>query len=108
MNLAYIHIVDQRVAFGAPDFTLNIKKIIKENFKGTVISGGDVNTQEKAETILESGLDLVYVGRPFISNPDLVERLQHTLELTAPDVDTFYSPGEKGYTDYPFSTAKVS
>lgn len=100
INLAYIHVVDQRVAFGAPDFTINIKKIIKENFKGIIISGGDVNTLEKAEAVLESGLDLVYVGRPFISNPNLVEKLQKELELVAPDFDTFYTPGEKGYTDY--------
>lgn len=100
INLAYIHVVDQRVAFGAPDFTINIKKIIKENFKGIIISGGDVNTLEKAEAVLESGLDLVYVGRPFISNPNLVEKLQKELELVTPDFDTFYTPGEKGYTDY--------
>lgn len=107
INLAYIHIVDQRVAFGAPDFTINIKKIIKDNFKGTVISGGDVNTQEKANVILESGLDLVYVGRPFISNPDFVEKLKNNLELAAPDFNTFYTPGEKGYTDYPSITLEV-
>lgn len=101
MNIAYIHIVDQRVAFGAPDFPLNIKKIIKDNFKGTIISGGDVNTQEKAQAVLASGLDLVYVGRPFISNPNLVEKLQNNTALTAPDMDTFYSATEKGYTDYP-------
>ncbi len=100
LNLGYIHIVDQRVAFGAPDFTINIKKVIKENFKGIVISGGDVNTLEKAEAILESGLDLVYVGRPFISNPNLVEKLQNKTDLVTPDFDTFYTPGEKGYTDY--------
>lgn len=104
IGLAYIHIVDQRVAFGAPDFTVDIKKVIKENFKGVVISGGDVNTQEKGEAILESGLDLVYVGRPFISNPDVVSKLQNNLELLLPDFDTFYSPGAKGYTDYPFAT----
>ena len=100
LNLAYIHIVDQRVTFGAPDFTINIKKVSKENFIGIVISGGDVNTLEKAEAILESGLDLVYVGKPFISNPDFVEKLQKKLELVSPDFDTFYTPGEKGYTDY--------
>ena len=100
LNLAYIHIVDQRVAFGAPDFTINIKKVIKDNFKGIVISGGDVNTREKAEAILKSGLDLVYVGRPFISNPNLVEKLQNNTDLATPDFDTFYTPGEKGYTDY--------
>ncbi|MBV1923984.1 MAG: alkene reductase [Flavobacteriaceae bacterium] len=100
LNLSYIHIVDQRVAFGAPDFTTDIKKSIKENFKGTIISGGDVNSIEKGEAIINSGLDLVYVGRPFISNPDFVEKLQNNLELKSPDADTFYSPGEQGYTDY--------
>ncbi|WCO01195.1 alkene reductase [Psychroserpens ponticola] len=100
IELAYIHIVDQRVAFGAPDFTLNIKQIIKENFKGVVISGGDVDSEEKAKAILASGLDLVYVGRPFISNPNLVEKLQNKTKLVAPDMETFYSPSEVGYTDY--------
>ena len=65
-----------------------------------VISGGDVNSEEKADAILESGLDLVYVGRPFISNPDLVEKLQNKTELVAPDMNTFYIAGEIGYTDY--------
>jgi N-ethylmaleimide reductase len=100
IELAYIHIVDQRVAFGAPDFMTDIKKTIKDNFKGIVISGGDVNTEEKAEAILNSGLDLVYVGRPFVSNPNLVEKLQNNSELIAPNMDAFYSPGAEGYTDY--------
>ncbi|MFI1743647.1 alkene reductase [Thalassobellus sediminis] len=100
IEVAYIHIVDQRVAFGAPDFTTDIKKIIKENFKGIIISGGDVNTLEKAETILDSGLDLVYVGRPFISNPNFVEKLKNNEELVSPDMNTFYSPDAVGYTDY--------
>jgi N-ethylmaleimide reductase len=52
LNIAYIHIVDQRVAFGAPDFMTDIKKTIKDNFKGIVISGGDVDSVEKAENIL--------------------------------------------------------
>ena len=100
LNISYIHIVDQRVAFSAPDFMTDIKRTIKNNFNGTVISGGDVDSVEKAKSILESGLDLVYVGRPYISNPDFVEKLQGEKELVAPDMDTFYSPGENGYTDY--------
>jgi hypothetical protein len=40
------------------------------------------------------------VGRPFISNPDLVEKLRTGMKLTDPDMTTFYTPGEKGYTDY--------
>jgi N-ethylmaleimide reductase len=100
LNLVYIHVVDQRVAFGAPDFTTDIKKSIKENFKGTIISGGDVDSISKGEAIIESGLDLVYVGRPFISNPNFVEKLQNNQELVTPDADTFYTIGEQGYTDY--------
>jgi 2,4-dienoyl-CoA reductase-like NADH-dependent reductase (Old Yellow Enzyme family) len=46
---------------------------------------------------------LVAFGRPFIANPDLVSRLQHELPLTTPDMSTFYTPGAKGYSDYPHS-----
>ena len=107
LNISYIHIVDQRVAFGAPDFTLNIKQIIKDNFKGVVISGGDISSEEKATAVLAGGLDLVYIGRPYISNPNLVEKLQNKIELIAPDMNTFYTIGAKGYTDYPFASGNV-
>lgn len=100
INLSYIHIVDQRVAFGAPDFITDIKKTIKENFNGIIISGGDINTTAKAEKIIEDDLDLVYVGRPYISNPNLVENFQNNTELIIPDADTFFSAGKEGYTDY--------
>ena len=42
--------------------------------------------------------DLVAFGRPFISNPDLVSKLQHNKALTPSDPSTFYTPGENGYT----------
>lgn len=100
LNISYIHIVDQRVAFGAPDFMTDIKKTIKDNFKGIIISGGDINTVAKAENIIEDDLDLVYVGRPYISNPNLVENFQNNTKLVDPDGDTFFSAGSEGYTDY--------
>lgn len=100
IKLSYIHIVDQRVAFGAPDFITDIKKTIKENFKGITISGGDINTTAKAEQLIEDDLDLVYVGRPYISNPNLVESLQNNATLVDPDENTFFSAGAEGYTDY--------
>jgi len=62
--------------------------------------GGDIDSVEKADKMLQNGLDLVYVGRPFISNPDFVEKLHNESELKLPDMNTFYSPGEEGYTDY--------
>jgi N-ethylmaleimide reductase len=56
--------------------------------------------KEKGNKVIEEGYaDLVAYGKPYISNPDLVERFEHNLALAA-DQDTFYSES-KGYTDYP-------
>jgi N-ethylmaleimide reductase len=77
-------------------------------YKGTLVinSGFD---QEKGNKVIEDGLaDAVAFGKPFISNPDLVERFAENVKLAAWDTETFYTPGEKGFTDYPaFEEAKV-
>jgi len=101
LDIAHIHIVDHS-AMGAPLVPMEIKKLIRSNFKNSIILCGGYD-RDKAETDLESGLaDLVAFGRPFINNPDLVERLANnwllSLEL---HMDLFYSADEKGYTDYP-------
>jgi len=100
LKIAYIHVVDQRVAFSDPEFATDIIKTIKETFGGTIIAGGDVHTAEQGEALLDKGYDLVYVGRPFISNPNLVRKFKNKEALTPPNFDTFYTPGEVGYTDY--------
>ena len=51
--------------------------------------------------------DLIAFGKPFISNPDLVERLKRGAPLNAPDKATFYGGGAKGYTDYPTLSAAL-
>ena len=63
------------------------------------MGGFDAQSAEKALQANEA--DLIAFGRPFISNPDLVARMKSGAELSAPDMSTFYTPGEKGYTDYP-------
>ncbi|NAS30789.1 alkene reductase [Flavobacteriaceae bacterium R38] len=100
LGLAYIHIVDQRVAMNAPEFATDIQRTIKNAFKGNVIVGGNVHSAEQAEHFVNDGYDLVYIGRPFISNPSLVEKLKTNEELAVPDYDTFYTADEVGYTDY--------
>ena len=100
LNITYIHMVDQRVAFTAPDFKTDILGTIKKSFGGTIISGGNVRSIEDAEVVINNGADLVYVGRPYISNPDLIYRFENKLELANPNFDTFYTPGKEGYTDY--------
>jgi len=101
LDIAYVHIVDHS-AMGAPPVPSGIKKLIRENFKNTIIQCGGYN-METAEKAIESGLtDLVAFGRPFINNPDLVERFKNDWALSQDlNSDLFYTADEKGYTDYP-------
>lgn len=100
LNLAYIHLVDHS-AMGTPEVPQALKKKIRDAFGQTIIISGGYD-RDKAEKDLDAGLGhLVAFGRPFISNPDLVTKMKERTELNDPDFDTFYTPGEKGYTDYP-------
>lgn len=99
IGLVYIHVVDHS-SMGAPEVSAELKAKIRANFKGKYILSGGYDAA-RANTDLDSQKgDLVSFGRPFISNPDLVAKLQSGAALTAPDFSTFYTPGEKGYTDY--------
>jgi N-ethylmaleimide reductase len=101
IGIAYIHLVDHSSG-GAPEVPLSIKKTIRETFKNTIILTGGYTISD-AERDVNSGLaDLVGFGKPFISNPDLVDRLKKNFPLNIKmDASTFYTPGSKGYTDYP-------
>jgi len=71
--------------------------------RAVILSGG--YDRERAEADLQSGAaDLIAYGRPFIANPDLVERLKNGIVLAEADQATFYSPGPAGYSDYPAFT----
>jgi N-ethylmaleimide reductase len=101
LGIAYLHIVDHS-SMGAPEVPLEIKKIIRTRFKNMLILAGGYDL-ERAEEDVESGFaDLIAFGRPFINNPDLVSRLKNGYPLSTDlKMDLFYTPGEKGYTDYP-------
>lgn len=99
LGLVYIHVVDHS-GMGAPPVSPEVKRRIRENFPGAYILSGDYDAS-RAERDLDDGRgDLVAFGRPFIANPDLVEKLRKGLPLAQPDPSTFYTPGPKGYTDY--------
>ncbi|HWZ21735.1 MAG TPA: alkene reductase [Cytophagaceae bacterium] len=101
LSIAYLHLVDHS-AMGAPPVPIELKKSIRKNFKNTIILCGGYD-KEKAEADIESGLgDLIAFGRPFINNPDMVEKLKNNWPLSQKlDMDLFYTADEKGYTDYP-------
>jgi N-ethylmaleimide reductase len=102
LEIAYIHLVDHS-AMGAPAVPRELKNKIRKNFKNTIILSGGYD-KERAENDIQDELgNLVAFGRPFINNPDLVERFNAQLPLSKElKMELFYTADEKGYTDYPF------
>jgi len=100
-GIVYVHLVDHS-AMGAPKVPFSIKKTIHKKFRNTMILTGGYNQMNAEEDLASGFTDLVGFGRQFINNPDLVDRFKNGWSLsTILDADTFYSPGEKGYIDYP-------
>jgi len=79
---------------------IELAKIARAHFKGILILNGGF-TQASGEEAIASGLaDAISYGKPFIANPDLVERFTENAPLNAVDFDTLYCCGAHGYTDY--------
>ncbi|GLR46711.1 alkene reductase [Sphingomonas astaxanthinifaciens] len=74
---------------------------IRPFFKGGIILNSDYDGPSAEARLAEGVADAISFGRPFIANPDLVDRLRYGLPLATPDVATFYTAGPEGYTDYP-------
>ncbi|MCB8874502.1 alkene reductase [Acidisoma silvae] len=100
-NLAYVHLSDQ-LTIGAEKMPEDFPASFRRSYRGTLIAAGGFS-RDTAETALDTGdLTLIAFGRPFIANPDLVDRLRNGWPLATPDRATFYgNAGEAGYTDYP-------
>jgi N-ethylmaleimide reductase len=99
-GIQYVHIVDHS-AMGAPTVPEELKRALRRVWPRTFILAGGFD-RATAEVALNEGRgDLIAFGRQFLANPDLVTRLERGLPLNAPDFATFYTPGPKGYTDYP-------
>jgi N-ethylmaleimide reductase len=86
--------------FGTTDVP-RVSPDIRKVFTGPLILNQEYNL-ESAQADIASGLaDGISFGRPYISNPDLVERLRADAPIAPDDMATWYSPGAEGYTDYP-------
>jgi N-ethylmaleimide reductase len=94
-GLGYLHLVEP---VGTAD---PLAPALKAAFKGPLMVNGG-HGGESAEAALASGsADLVSFGAPFVSNPDLPERLVRGAPLAPADSSKFYGGGAEGYTDYP-------
>ena len=108
-DLAYVHLSQAATKpSDTPHAITDVAGRYRPMYQGTLIINGGFD-QEKGNAVIERGdADLVAFGRPFISNPDLPERFAEHIALTPPDQGTFYTPGEKGYTDYPVKTEELA
>jgi N-ethylmaleimide reductase len=78
-----------------------VSPAIRPLFSGKIVLNGDYDGPRARARIAEGIADAISFGRPFISNPDLVERIRLGAPLAASELATFYSGGASGYVDYP-------
>ena len=106
-NLAYIHLSEPFTDVSdIPYAVTEIAKHFRPLYNGTLMINGGFDQDSGNEVIASGNADLVAYGKPYISNPDLVERFEQGFDLAEWDNDTFYTPGKKGYTDYPMANAE--
>ena len=102
-KLSYVHL-NYQPTITAAEVPAGFGAKFRQDYQGTLIGAGGF-TQELASSELEKGdLDLIAFGMPFISNPDLVERMQNGWPLADSDRSTYYGVSgalSQGYTDYP-------
>ena len=101
-GLAYIHLAEPFTdVTNNPNAIQEVAKHFRKIYKGTIIINRGFNKETATKVLNDGDADLVSFGTPFLANPDLVERFKTDAPLNQPDQATFYTPGEKGYTDYP-------
>ena len=100
LKLVYIHVIEG--ATGGPrDIAPFDYASLRRRFKRAYIANNGYDFELATQVLTAGAADLIAFGKPFIANPDLVERLKRGAPLNAPDKATFYGGGAKGYTDYP-------
>src|SRR6202142_3862729 len=99
-KLVYIHVIEGATG-GPPAIAPFAYGSLRKRFKGAYIANNGYDFALAAKVLAASEADLIAFGKPFIANPDLVERLKSGAPLNTPDKATFYGGGAKGYTDYP-------
>ncbi|MDQ3180860.1 MAG: alkene reductase [Acidobacteriota bacterium] len=92
-NLAYLHVS----AVGGQGWHAKLRPL----FGGVYFANAGLTRETGEKLLTENSADAIVYGALFLANPDLPERFVKSAELNQPDKSTFYTPGEKGYTDYP-------
>ena len=108
LDIAFLELREQKDFgnFGTTDVP-RVSPEIRKVFRNPLVLNQEY-TFDSATADLASGLaDAISFGRPYISNPDLAERLRDGSEISPDNYKTWYSPGAEGYTDYPRATVNA-
>ncbi|MDA9009394.1 alkene reductase, partial [Alphaproteobacteria bacterium] len=107
-GLAYLHLVEGETG-GTRELPEGLTiEALRSLFDGVYMANNGYNRNMAIEAITSGGADLIAFGRPFIANPDLVERLVQNSGLAEIDPATLYGGGAAGYTDYPTQNSAVT
>ena len=104
LDLAYLHVLEQVERTPEAEVVRDghVTPAIRDAYAGgTLILNSDYSPGSAEQLLRDGGADLVSFGRPYIANPDLVERIAERAALAVPDRATFYTGGARGYVDYP-------
>lgn len=95
MNLAYLHVC-------ASSTTIDYHAVFRRLFIGPYFAGAGFTNESGTKILNEGRADAIAYGEKFLANPDLPARFKKNAPLNESEKTTFYTPGAKGYTDYPF------
>jgi N-ethylmaleimide reductase len=101
MGIAFLHVIEGATQGPRePDGAFDLA-VLRRAFKGVYIGNNGYDPALAAARVASGEIDMAAFGRPFIANPDLVERIRIGAPLAQPDKSTFYGGDERGYLDYP-------
>ena len=100
-DLAYLHLLEPLEDVShLPKYLNEVTPHFRIIYKGILITNGGFNADSGNKIITDGHANLVAYGKPFISNPDLVEKFKTGKTITPWDVETFYTQNTEGYLSY--------
>ncbi len=104
LKLAFLEVVEGATGGPRDNAPFDYQEL-RRRFNGPYIANNGYDRAMALDAVASGQADAVAIGRPFISNPDLVERIRADLPWAAPQKETFYGGGAEGFTDYPTARA---
>ena len=100
-HLAFLEMRASRPESTFRPATRDLVPQIRKAYRGTLVINSDYRLEDATAALASGRADAIAFGRTFLANPDLPARLKAGAKLNEPNVETYYSQGVEGYTDYP-------